>query len=196
MGGQVDRNKDDKAKQGKKNRSRGKDDKAKQGKKNRSRGKDDKAKRGKKQAEHDKAKQAADKAKQGKKKHDKAKQAADKAKQAADDDDWRILLADYKAKQAKRTTMPRGPRAAGKPKLESQIKKIRSRGAAVVHTSKLAKNKIPENRTRVFLQCSRPNCPYTELCGSAENDTVLSFKEYYCSHCGSTLIVLSTYGPA
>jgi hypothetical protein len=125
MGGQVDRNKDDKAKQGKKNRSRGKDDKAKQGKKNRSRGKDDKAKRGKKQAEHDKAKQ-------GKKKHDKAKQAADKAKQAADDDDWRILLADYKAKQAKRTTMPRGPRAAGKPKLESQIKKIRSRGAAVV----------------------------------------------------------------
>jgi hypothetical protein len=132
MGGQVDRNKDDKAKQGKKNRSRGKDDKAKQGKKNRSRGKDDKAKRGKKQAEHDKAKQAADKAKQGKKKHDKAKQAADKAKQAADDDDWRILLADYKAKQAKRTTRPRGPRAAGKPKLESQIKKIRSRGAAVV----------------------------------------------------------------
>jgi hypothetical protein len=125
MGGQVDRNKDDKAKQGKKNRSRGKDDKAKQGKKNRSRGKDDKAKRGKKQAEHDKAKQ-------GKKKHDKAKQAADKAKQAADDDDWRILLADYKAKQAKRTTRPRGPRAAGKPKLESQIKKIRSRGAAVV----------------------------------------------------------------
>ena len=152
MGGQVDRNKDDKAKQGKKNRSRGKDDKAKQGKKNLSRGKDDKAKRGKKQAErgkqaadkYDKAKQAADKydkakkqAERGMKKYDKAKQAADKAKQAADDA-WIIVLADYKAKLAKRTTRPRKPRAAGKPKQKDPQSR---RSSCPVLAKKLAKNK-------------------------------------------------------
>ena len=183
MGGQVDRNKDDKAKQGKKNRSRGKDDKAKQGKKNLSRGKDDKAKRGKKQAEHGKANQ-------GMKKYDKAKQAADKAKQA-EDDAWIILLAEYKARLAKRTKRPRKPRAAGKPKQKDPQSR---RSSCPVLQLSSAQTFV--NGTSVFSQTeprSVSDC-YCLHCGNTDiASTYVPLA--HCLHCGNT-DVAETYGPA
>ena len=44
---------------------------------------------------------------------------------------------------------------------------------------------------QVFLKCSRRHCPYTEPCGHRKSDGAFTFYEFYCTRCGSALIVSS-----
>ena len=52
-------------------------------------------------------------------------------------------------------------------------------------------DKSKPRKQQVFLKCSMRHCPYTEPCGHRKSDGAFTFYEFYCTRCGSALIVSS-----